>query len=117
VRKTLLLNDHSHSLIGPGQTGFALGFKLNVTPLWSTRIRYVLEAITESARLKAALARAASVPDELVDRIFVGMPASFLPSPHEGRLMRDYLLERRDCLTDVFRAHRSAFPALDGGPL
>lgn len=114
---TLLCNDHSHCLVGPMQSAGALVQRLDSPPAQYVQLTFVIEAITESALLSRALDRVTDIPIETIDAAFAEMPATFVPSPQDARLMREYLLERRERLRGIFRAHRTTFHRLDGGNL
>jgi hypothetical protein len=116
-RHTLLCNDHSHCLVRPKKAATELASQLDAPPVSHPNLAFVTEAVTQSARLADALRTAASVPDDTIKAAFSEMPVAFLPSAQDGKLMCEYLLERRDRLADIFRAHRATFNRLDGGPL
>jgi hypothetical protein len=116
-RHMLLCNDHSHCLVRPNEQATDLAGRLEAAPVSHPGLAFVAEAVTKSARLAEALDRAARVPDDTIKAAFREMPASFLPSAQDGQLMCKYLVERRDRLADIFRAHRATFNRLDGGTL
>lgn len=116
-RYHMLCNDHSHCLVRPQQSTVALAQLLDSPPAQHVQLAFVIEAITESALLSQALDRVAGIPTETIDAAFAEMPATFVPSPQDARLMREYLLERRERLRGIFRAHRTTFHRLDGGNL
>jgi hypothetical protein len=106
-RYHMLCNDHSHCLVGPMQSADALIQRLDSPPAQYVQLTFVIEAITKSALLSRALDRVADIPIETIDAAFAEMPATFVPSPQDARLMREHLLERRERLRGIFRAHRT----------
>jgi hypothetical protein len=116
-RHLMLCNDHSHCLVLPGQNVADLAVHLDAPPGPYIRLGFIREAIVESHCLAGALGRLSALTDDVVHATFNDLPARFLPSGQDGDAMRDYLLERRRRLPDIFRAHRGTFPHLDGGPL
>ena len=116
-RLQLLCNDHSHCLVCPSEQASILSERLDSPPSAHVSIDYVLGAITEASRLRAALDRVGEVPEITIEAAFAEMPATFVPSAQEAQLMRDYLLERRVRLTTLFQTHRATFPNLDEGQL
>jgi len=117
VRFNLLCNDHSHCLVCPNEQATVLASQLDGSPTANVSIGYVLSAVTETARLAAAIDRVNEVPGPVIDGIFAEMPATFVPTPQDGDLMREYLLQRRQRLGALFQQHRAMFPNLDEGQL
>lgn len=114
-RYHMLCNDHSHCLVPPRQSAVVLAQQLDSPPAQHVQLAFVIEAITESALLGQALDRVANIPTETINAAFAEMPATFVPSPQDARLMQEYLLERRERLRSIFHTHRATFYRLDGG--
>ena len=113
-RRQLLCNDHSHCLIRPRERANVLKSRLDAPPRDYISISFVINSITEAARLTAALDRVGQIQDGTIGAAIAEMPATFVPSAPERALMQDYLLERRDRLATIFRTHRATFPRLKG---
>jgi Phosphatidylinositol 3- and 4-kinase len=116
-RLHLLCNDHGHCLVCPNEQATVLAEKLDAPPAETVKLGFVINAITETSRLAAALARVSAVDDGIIEAAFAEMPATFVPSAQEAGLMRDYLFDRRARLANVFQTHRATFSSLDEGEL
>ncbi len=114
---TLLLNDHSHCLILPGETPADLGHK----QAWDfsqplVRLPFIRSAITETRRLRQALDEVEAVADVTIAGVVASLPTQLLPGqerPHVEQFLRD----RRAKLRAIVRAGRAFFSNLDGGQL
>jgi hypothetical protein len=115
-RHLLLLNDHSHCLIQPGQAPNDLKRLLASTPANYIRLDFVKTAITEPAKVRRAIDKMLAVESEDIKGLTQSIPDEFLPDG--GReIIEEFLFERRSRLRTLFRNARATFSNLGVGDL
>lgn len=111
--ESLLLNDHSHCLVMPGETSGILAGRVgspiapNVTPL-----SFIREAVTSVTALAEALARVEAVPDGDLRSIVAAVRPEWWVDGQDGRAYLAMLSSRRSVLRRSFEAERAIFPNL-----
>jgi hypothetical protein len=112
----MLLNDHSHCLVLPGQTPASLPPLLDTPPGGYVRLGFVQAAVKERAYLKASLEKVGGIQGKVISDAVEAVPEEFLPAGERGAVA-DFLLQRQSRLRTVFRNGLSCFANLGGGTL
>lgn len=115
-RLLMLLNDHSHCLIPPGDTPAGLGARMSLPVSSSVMLPFVRDAITDPSRLGDSLAKIEGLSSEYILTVVRTVPRAFL-LPNEREAIVQFLLDRRARLRQLFEQERGHFPNLGGGPL
>lgn len=115
-RRLLLLNDHGHCLVQPSQTPANLAGALEALPAQYIRLPFLSGAVTDIAAFRQAVA-AIEALEESVLRGLVGSIPTRLLSEADGRVVEEFLLNRRSRLRTVLNSGRTVFPNLQGGDL
>lgn len=115
-RHLLMLNDHSHCMVLPGEGASALSAKLNAPPSQFVRLDFVRRAITNRQALRSAVDRISHLTDTDILRIVQTTPGDLLPA-HDQGIFNSFLSSRRSHLLDVINGDLSVFPNLTGGKL
>lgn len=114
---TLLLNDHSHCLVLPGQTPSHLTTLIGTPPTNYIRLHFVRDAIVSTQLLSAALDAVDALSDDRIVGVVRAVPEDFLP-PQDIASIEAFLLSRKSELRRVFRdSGCNGFPRLQGGSL
>lgn len=113
----LLLNDHSHCLICPGEDANALAVRLT-TPAsqYVSPIPFVRDEITDMSRLRTAVAKIEQLNDEYICMVVRCIPEVLLKSGDRD-MIAEFLFERRKHLRALIDADRGCFSKLGGGTL
>lgn len=115
-RYLMLLNDHSHCLVGPGETPSNLGLLLDTPPNSYLHLDFVTEAVEDSGALNEALSSIESLDRRRIADMVRWLPEDILPS-QDVRMYSDFLLERRARLRSIFRENLAVFTNLGGGEI
>jgi len=111
----LLLNDHSHLLVGPGgpASGEQLLARLDAPPGAYVSLSFVRSSIVSAERLGQALGMVEALTDDFVREVVRSTPDELLPSDAR-EAYEDFLTQRRLRLRELYRKHKETFPNLDG---
>jgi len=112
----LLLNDHSHCLVLPNESGAALAARVNSAPMPYVALDFVRTAITDPAALRAAFDAIEGVTTAAIDDAVRSVPPTLMPTG-DDRLYRDFLLHRQAAARQVTRANIAMFPNIPGNAL
>jgi len=110
----LLLNDHSHLLVGPGgpASGEQLLARLD-TPGVYVSLPFLRASIVSAERLGQALGMVEALTEPFVREIVRSTPEELLPSDAR-EAYENFLLQRRLRLRQLYRSNKENFPNLDG---
>jgi hypothetical protein len=109
----LLLNDHSHALVPPGEQCQFLASRIAEPVCTFVHLDFIAAAITSSARLDEALRKIESFTDQMIDATLAVVPMRLWPDVQCRNVIHDFLRQRRDCLRSLFR-QAQCFPNLEG---
>ena len=111
----LLLNDHSHLLIGPGgpQTSEHLLARLDDPPGAYVKLDFLRASIAEAGRLGQALGTVETLDERFVREVVRSTPDEFLPQDNRNAY-EEFLTQRRSRLRQLFSNDKESFPNLDG---
>lgn len=115
-RRLLLLNDHSHCMVLPGEPASALSGKMMTGPASYIRLDFVRRAVCDRSAFRQAIERVVSLSDTDILRIVQTTPPELLPVQDRG-VYNSFLSSRRSHLLDVINGDLSIFPNLSGGQL
>jgi hypothetical protein len=115
-RHLLLLNDHSHCLVIPGETPSHLANKLDSPPQQYVILDFVRNAIKDAARLSSALDTVRALDSNTLKSTVQSVPDAFLRDEEKGAY-EDFLLARKDRLRTIFMNGLNCFSRLQGGAL
>ena len=108
----LILNDHSHCLVQPGQAAADLAGKLTTPPRDVIQhLPFVRDAITDGARLETALLAAEAIPDNSIMAIVEAVPDQLLTS-QDKVAYGDFLKQRKAGIRALFAGNCADFPNL-----
>lgn len=112
-RHLLLMNDHSHCLVLPGESPSVLAGRVAAPCSPYLGPSYAREAITDPARLRQAIELLTSLEDDAILKMVQSMPDEFL-SQSERTLYSTFLCNRRDRLGSLVSSSLTSFPRLKG---
>lgn len=117
VVRSLLLNDHSHCFIRPGETPAILPSRTG-EPFRAefVRLDFVRDRILDPGRLGKAVQAMEALSDASIEAVVRSVPDAFL-STAERRLMYQFIKVRRSQLRTIITDARSLFPNLAGGAI
>lgn len=107
----ILLNDHSHCLVQPGEIPDHLITHYDAAP--PVRLDFVRDAITSAADLRGAISLIEGVPNSAISRIVKSTPTTLVNNA-EKDMIHDFLIHRRENLLDLFSRSRTVFHRLKG---
>ncbi|MBI3970636.1 MAG: hypothetical protein HY332_05055 [Chloroflexi bacterium] len=114
---TMLMNDHSHCLVAPGEKPEQLAGRIDQwLPSQIVELPYVRAAITQAHQLSAAIGHIESVSDGLVTAVVASLPVELLPENERSDVVH-FIVSRKARLREMFEADRSFFRNLQGGAL
>lgn len=113
----LLLNDHSHCLMSPGEDTGALANKLAAPArTYVSPISFVRDTITDLSLLSSAVDKVEQLNDEWIYLTVRCIPEGLL-KPGDRDTIAEFLFERRKRLRDLIEADRACFSKLGGGKI
>ena len=114
---TMLMNDHSHCLVAPGELPEHLAQRVSRwLPSEIVDLPYVRAAVSQAHLLSAAIGSIEGVSDGLIAAVVASLPPVLLPSGEHSHLLQ-FIISRRDKLRAMFEADRAYFRNLQGGAL
>jgi hypothetical protein len=112
----LLLNDHSHCLVLPKESGALLAGRVNSAPMPYVALDFVRAAVTDIDALRASFDAIEAIAASTIQDAVRSVPVGLMPRGDDG-LYRDFLLRRQAAIRQVTRANIAMFPNISGTAL
>ena len=115
-RHLVLMNDHSHCMVLPGEDASVLVNRVAASPRSYLGLPFIRDAISDINRLRQAVELLTSIGNDDIVRVVNAMPEEFLASADRG-LFKEFLQARRDALAGLIGSNLALFPNLNGSTL